>query len=73
MKLDKAFELAVILAWEDLMKVNQSPSASSKLLRRPGRDGRGVRCNPQNDYSEGEYYGDNSCRSRGAWIRAGAG
>jgi len=27
MKSDKAFEFTVILAWEDLMKVNESPSA----------------------------------------------
>jgi len=36
MKLDKAFESAVILAWEDLMKVNQSPSVRVEYQCEPG-------------------------------------
>ncbi len=36
MKLDKAFELAVILAWEDLMKVNESPSVRVEYQCEPG-------------------------------------
>jgi hypothetical protein len=36
MKLDKAFEFAVILAWKDLMKVNQSPSVRVEYQCEPG-------------------------------------
>jgi hypothetical protein len=36
MKLDKAFESAVILAWEDLMKVNESSSVRVKYQCEPG-------------------------------------
>jgi len=36
MKLDKAFEFAVILAWEDLMKVNESPSVRVEYQCEPG-------------------------------------
>jgi hypothetical protein len=36
MKLDKAFESAVILAWEDLLKVNQSPSVRVEYQCEPG-------------------------------------
>jgi hypothetical protein len=36
MKLDKAFESAVVLAWEDLMKVNQSPSVRVEYQCEPG-------------------------------------
>jgi len=36
MKLDKAFEFAVILAWEDLMKVNESPSVRVEFQCEPG-------------------------------------
>jgi hypothetical protein len=36
MKLDKAFKFAVILAWEDLMKVNQSPSVWVEYQCEPG-------------------------------------
>jgi len=36
MELDKAFEFAVILAWEDLMKVNKSPSVRVEYQCDPG-------------------------------------
>jgi len=36
MELDKAFEFAVILAWEDLMKVNESPSVRVEYQCEPG-------------------------------------
>jgi hypothetical protein len=36
MKLDKAFELAVILAWENLMKVSRSPSVRVEYQCEPG-------------------------------------
>jgi hypothetical protein len=35
-KLDKAFEFAVILAWEDLMKVKESPSVRVEYQSEPG-------------------------------------
>ena len=36
MELNKAFNLAVILAWEDLMKVNESPSVRVEYQCEPG-------------------------------------
>jgi hypothetical protein len=36
MKLDKAFKFAVILAWEDLMKLNESPSVRVEYQSEPG-------------------------------------
>ena len=36
MKLDKAFEFAVILAWEDLMKVNESSLVRVEYQSEPG-------------------------------------
>jgi hypothetical protein len=36
MKLDKAFEFAVILAWEELMKVNESSAVRVEYQRDPG-------------------------------------